>query len=421
MEGISVMKATHAVAMRVGVAVTLLALFFTASGFAVALAWAEEKILIKVGVMVPLSGPAGPWGQIGVPADNAFVALFNQEGFKVGEKHYGFQLIHIDDMNSAQGGVTAARKLIDEDNVQFIAGHWSWNFPSVAAVTNAAKVILVTRTGNEAVPGGAYDPKRMPYTVFGNPSHEQFIANCRALAKAFPNYKKIGINDATLGKGMGWDDVDKALDRAGIKYHHEWYPLGTQDFTPFITRFAKAGCDIIYCAGDVTAAMLVAKQRYEMGYTHWRTVTPGGIIDPVAYISVTGMAAAQGFIGQYWANWEFKETPVDPKIVGMCKQVNQILTEKGGKPFTHTGWIGWTPNHLMILAQAMQKAGTVADTDAIMRAIRGGTFSTTVGTFTMSGAKTYGSPVVFGSAGALCQIQGDKEVYLSESPVAPLP
>lgn len=384
-------------------------------------AQAAEQIMIKVGVPGPLSGPAGPWGQIGVPAYDTFVALFNKEGFKVGGKTYGFELIYIDDLNTPEGGAAAAKKLVYEDKVKFIAGHWSWNFPSVAAVTNPAKVIFVTRTGNEAVPGGVYDPKRMPYVVFGNPSHEEFISDCIALTKIYPKYKRIGINDSNLGKGIGWDYVDKELDRRGIKYHHEWYPPGTQDYTPYITRFAEAGCDIVYGAGDVTAAMLTAKQRYEMGYKDWHIGTSGGIIDPKVYIEVVGAEAAQGFIGQYFANWEFKETKVDPKLVAMCKQVNQIVTEKGGKPYNYTGWIGWLPSHLLILAQAMEKAGTVDNPDAIMKAIRGGTFTTTTGTFTMSGAKTYGSPVVFGTPGVLCQIQGDKEVYLSESPMAPLP
>jgi hypothetical protein len=69
----------------------------------------------------------------------------------------------------------------------------------------------------------------------------------------------------------------------------------------------------------------------------------------------------------------------------------------------------------------MQKAGTVDDPDAIMNAIRGGTFDTTVGKWTMSGAQTYGSPVVFGTAAPMCTIQGGKEVYLSEHPMEPLP
>jgi hypothetical protein len=61
------------------------------------------------------------------------------------------------------------------------------------------------------------------------------------------------------------------------------------------------------------------------------------------------------------------------------------------------------------------------EADAIMKAIRGGTFDTTVGKWTMSGAQTYGSPVVFGTAAPMCTIQGGKEVYLSEHPMEPLP
>jgi hypothetical protein len=76
---------------------------------------------------------------------------------------------------------------------------------------------------------------------------------------------------------------------------------------------------------------------------------------------------------------------------------------------------------LLILSQAMQKAGTVDDTDKIMKAIRGGTFDTTIGKWTMSGEKTWGSPVVFGTPAALCVIKGDKEVYLSEHPSKPIP
>jgi branched-chain amino acid transport system substrate-binding protein len=386
-----------------------------------ATAQAAEPIVIKVGNMSPLSGPAGPWGQTPIPAYDAYVQLLNKEGIKIGGKTYKIQLIHVDDQNSAEGGAAAAKRLIYEEKVKFIVGHWSWNFPAVAAVTNQAKVIYICRTGNEAVPGGAYSPKKMPYVVFGTPSHEKFISDIKAIVAAYPNYKKIGINDSTLGKGIGWDYVDKELTKAGIRFHHEWYPPGTQDFTPFLTRYNEAGCDVVYGAGDVMAAMMIAKQRWEMGYKDWKTGTSGMILDPMMYIGVSGMEASQGFMGSHAANWNFKKTKVNPKYTKMCQEVQKIVAEKIGKPFNFTGWIEWVPTHLTILVQAMEKAGTVDDTDAIMKVIRGGTFDTPMGKFTMSGAKTYGSPIVFGSPGALGQILGTKEVYLSESPWKPLP
>jgi hypothetical protein len=158
-----------------------------------------------------------------------------------------------------------------------------------------------------------------------------------------------------------------------------------------------------------------------MGYKNWKTGTSGMVLDPMMYIGVSGMEASQGFMGSYGAIWNFKKTKINPKYIKMCQEVQKMVEAKIGKPYNYSGWTAWVPTHLTILVQAMEKAGTVEDTDAIMKAIRGGTFDTPIGKYTMSGAKTYGSPVVFGTAGAMSQIKGDKEVYLSESPWKPLP
>lgn len=381
-------------------------------------------VTINVGLPTPLSGSAAPWGNIGMDPYLAFVELLNKEGFQVGGQTYNFKLIAVDDQNTPEGGAAAAKQLIFGDGCKFLAGHWSWNFPTIAAVTNPAKVIFVTRTGNEAVPsswGGLYDPKTMPYVVFGNPSHSQFTSDCFAIVDAYPNYKKLGILDSVQGKGAGWEDVDKSLDNGGIKYHHEWFPVGTTDFTPFITRFKEADCDIVYIAGWITETWFFAKQRWEMGYKDMKVGHSGPFVDIKMYKAIVGADAAQGMIGQYWANWDFKKTKVNPKYIAMCQEAMSMVAEKQGKPFAYTGWIGWFPSHLLILSQAMQRAGTVNDADAIMKEIRGGTFDTTTGKWTMSGAKTYGSPIVFGTPSALCTIQGDKEVYLSEHPMEPIP
>jgi branched-chain amino acid transport system substrate-binding protein len=382
---------------------------------------AEETVVVKIGNISPLSGPAGPWGQVPIPAYDAFADLLNKEKIKVGGKVIQVKLIHVDDQNTPEGGASAAKRLIYEEKVKFIIGHWSWNFPTVAAVTNAAKVILVARNGNEAVPGGAYDAKKMPYVVFGTPSYERYISDVKAVVAAYPNYKRIGINDSTLGKGRAWDYVDKELTESGIRFHHEWYPPGTQDYTPYITRFKEAGCDIIYGAGDVMAAMMVLKQRWEMGYKDWKIGTAGAVLDPNMYINVSGYDASQGFMGQNGAPWNFKKTKINPKYIQMCEDVMKIVSEKQGKPYVYEGWMDWVPSHLLIVVQAMQKAGNVDDTDAIMKVIRGGTFDTTAGKYTMSGAKTYGSPIVFGTPGGICKIEGNKTVFLSESPWKPIP
>ena len=150
----------------------------------------------------------------------------------------------------------------------------------------------------------------------------------RPLSRPFPITKESASTTATLGKGIGWDYVDRELDEAKIRYHHEWYPPGTQDFTPYLTRYNEAGCDIIYGAGDVMAAMLITKQRWEMGFKNWKTGTSGGILDPMMYINVSGMEASQGFMGQYFANWDFKKTKVDPKKIQRCQGSHEDRVEE---------------------------------------------------------------------------------------------
>ena len=397
------------------------AVFILLGAMSSAPAAAEEPIMIDVAIINPMSGPAGPWGQIGVPAYEAWMELFNKEGFRVNGILYNFRSHTYDSLNTPEGGAAAAKRAIYEDKIKFIVGHWDASFMAVQAISNPAKVILIARNGNEAVPGGAYSPQKMPYVVFGTPSQERFISDIKTIFKIYPDLKKVGLSDSTLGKGLGWDYVDRELEAEGIKFHHEYYPFGTKDYAPYITRFKEAGCDVIYGGGDVLAAMMITKQRWDMGYKNMKTGTAGGLLTPKMYIDVSGYDASQGFLAQYAAPWEYRETKVNPKYIAMCKQAQEMAAKKTGKPYTYTAWTDWGPAHLQILSQAMEKAGSVTDTDKIMAAIRGGTFDTNAGKYTMSGAKTYGSPIVFGTAGAMSVIKGDQEVYFGESPWKPIP
>ena len=73
---------------------------------------ADEPTVIKVGLPTVLSGPAAPWGQIGMEPYLTWIELFNRKGFKVGGKTYNFKLITVDDKNTPEGGAAAAKQLI---------------------------------------------------------------------------------------------------------------------------------------------------------------------------------------------------------------------------------------------------------------------------------------------------------------------
>ena len=398
----------------------ILAVFMAISVFG--LAGAEEQpIVIDVAVISPLSGPAGPWGQTGIPLYDAWIELFNKEGFRVNGKLYHFKNVNYDSLNTPEGAAAATKRAIYEDKIKFIVGHWDATFTTVAAISNRAKVIMITRNGNEAVPGGAYDAKKMPYVVFATPAQEMFINDIKAIVAAYPDYKRIGLADSTLGKGIGVDYIDKHLNEAGIRFHREWYPYGTQDYSAYITRFKEAGCDIIFLASDPLATMLILKQRWDMGFKEMKVGATGGMLSPQMYINVSGMEASQGLMCEDGDISLVKKTTINPEYVRMFHDTMKLASEKAGQKVTYTDWTAYGPTHLQILSQAMVKAGTVDDPDKIMEVIRGGTFDTMVGKYTMSGTKTYGSPIVFGTLGLMAYLKGDEPVYLSEQPWTPLP
>ena len=403
------------------VAVTLVGIFAACGPKAPAEPVSTGPITIKVGVAEALSGPAASYGKLGSEATDTFCEVFNKEGFKVGDQTYNFKVVTRDDQANAEGGSAAAKQLVYEDGVKFIIGHWTPNFKAVQAVTNPAKVILFSHTGADATPGpGGYDPATMPYVAFPIAAHEVVVAYIFGIVQAYPDYKKIGIIDTALNKGIGWDKADAEMDAAGIRYFHQWMQPGAPDYTPFITKAAEEGCDFIFTT-DVGAALGLLRLRWDMGYKNMRVGCSGPISDPNTWIKLAGYDAVQGFVASWGAYWEVRNKPLNTAQVSMLQETMQLLADRHEGKYTYTGWIPWYPVQLFLLSQAMQKAGTVDDTDAIMNVIRGGTFDTPTGQYTFSGTQTYGSPVVLMTGILMCQIQGDKEVYFSEYGLQPLP
>ena len=107
----------------------VVALMFVFGGFCVS---AEENVLV-IGDFQPLSGPGASLGvgnhrgvELAVDDINA------QGGITVGGKQYTLKTIVYDHKGTAEGGVTAANKLVFDDGVKFIVGT-TGSGPSIAA------------------------------------------------------------------------------------------------------------------------------------------------------------------------------------------------------------------------------------------------------------------------------------------------
>jgi ABC-type branched-subunit amino acid transport system substrate-binding protein len=158
---------------------------------------------IKVGNLMPYSGPASAWSVIG-QAEGAYLQMVNDQGGINGRK---VNFISVDDGYSPPKAVEQARKLVEHDEVLLIFG--PVGTPSNIAIRpymNSKKVPqLFVSSGASAFA----DPQHFPWTMGWNPSY-------RTEARIYAKYLLATKPDAKIGILFQNDDFGKDY-LAGVK------------------------------------------------------------------------------------------------------------------------------------------------------------------------------------------------------------
>jgi hypothetical protein len=180
---------------------------------------------------------------------------------------------------------------------------------------------------------------------------------------------------------------------------------------------AEQGVEVIYCVGSPLEVGLMAKQRYQMGYS-WPIGQEASNVDLNIVKGIAGSEEAmQNIVSDYPLPWVFKKTAISPKYMDMAKRMWARFKEQNNnkEPFTGIyGGGGALP--MSQYFEALEQAGTT-DPDVVMKTIRGGTFDSFFGKYKLSGEKYYGSNVVFGHPICMGIIKGMETVYLGEYPL----
>lgn len=373
----------------------------------------EQKVL-KLGCLMPFSGPAAMYGARGRQITDVLIELINEDGgVKIGQDTYKVALYWGDDQFAPAPAAAAARKLIYDDGVIAILGYIGPGFSALSPVTNPEKVILICRTG-----GVIYDPGKDPYVVFGSPTGEVTLNQALAAMQAHPELHTLAwtgnMDDRRIAE-PAFKLVDTRLEKEfGIKSLRVYYPVGTTNFTPYLTKMAEQGAEVIFAGATILEVALMAKQRKEMGLK-WPIVhTSDNLVDIL--FSICGKDGAQGIMGNRNAPWELKKVQVAQKYLDMSQRMLATYEKKYGQALDTYGPFSMVITHLSQYLECAQKAGTT-DPDIMMKTFKGGTFDSFLGKYTFSGTKTYGAPVVFGYPCAMGEIKGDKEVYIGEYPL----
>ncbi|WP_454644703.1 ABC transporter substrate-binding protein [Bradyrhizobium liaoningense] len=251
---------------------------------------------IKIGNLVPYSGPASSYG-IGGKTHAAFFKMINDNGGIGGRK---VNLISYDDAYSPPKAVEQVRKLVESDEVFLV-------FQTLGTASNVAiqKYLNQKKVPQLFVATGAArfgDPKHYPWTI-------GFVPTYRAEARIYATYIDQNHPNAKIGIIYQNDDFGKDYllglkDVLGDKYGRMVvsevpYEVGFPTIESQVVAIKSANPDILIDITTPKFAAQVIKKVAELGWhpVHIVASTSASI---GAVLKPAGMENAQGILSAYY-------------------------------------------------------------------------------------------------------------------------
>jgi len=329
-------------------------------------AWAQGTV--KVGVIFPLSGGAGPQGQHVSHAIQTMAELINSSGGVLGRK---IELVTRDDESTPAVGVSRANEMIAQGVSVVIEG---WNSP----VTLAMQPVLARAGVLDITAISKADPilsgEGNPFAIRLNSSNSQdgaVIANYIAnIAKA----KRVAFltqNDAYGNGAQASIELElKKLNYSYEKVAEEKFPFSQADFRVALTNVKAANPDVTVAINaneglGMPATIRQARQSRLGG----AFVAAVGTVAP-SVIQVAG-EAANGLISAdiYFPDVEpFASNAANNRFVAKSQELYKYTPDK---------FMALGATALQVWAMAVNELKTL-DREAVAKRIRGGQFKGTV-------------------------------------------
>jgi branched-chain amino acid transport system substrate-binding protein len=250
---------------------------------------------IKVGVIVPLSGPAGPNGQAVLHAVQVAAEMVNAKGGVMGRK---LVVVSKDDESTPAVGVTRANEMAGEKVAVVIEG---WNSP----VTLAMQPVLARADVLDITAVSKADPilagTANPFAVRLNSSNGQDGAVIADILINHLKAKRIGFLSQNDAYGNGAQQVIeaelKALGKPWEKVVVEQFPFKQTDFRVSLANVKQAKPDAVVAINSAESSGMPALiQQYRQAGIEGTFVGAVGTILPtvfrIAGEAMTGVVSA---------------------------------------------------------------------------------------------------------------------------------
>ena len=318
-----------------------------------------EAGTVKFGLVQPFTGPAAVAGEYSRYGVNLAVdEINNAGGFEVGGKKYKIEIVEEDGEAKPEITTNAYNKVIGQDKVIAIIGPDS-SGPLIAAgpVATAAKVPAIGTTSSNpdvTTVGGPY--------VFRACWIDSFQAVvCAKMAKDMLEAEKVAVlysnaDDYSLGLANNFKSEFEKLGGAVVAFE-AYAGADVKDYKAQLSNIQSSGAEVIFLPNQAGELPLQIKQIRElnidakiMGEMSW---------DNPNIPELTGKEAIEGcyFISLFAAD------STDPVSAAYTKAFREKYNKEPNTQSTMSYDV------VKILVDALQRAGTVSDPEALRDAI----------------------------------------------------
>ena len=343
------------------------------------LAWplaghAQKSGEVKIGINESLSGN---FAAIGAPTTSAIrmaaKEINDKGGFKIGDTTYTLKIIEYDNKSNTAGAVAGMNSLIEDNGVKFVFG------PTVSPLASQseeisvpAKVIHLSGATSWQANGDLSNPNKP--LLFGTQMNFNRISDIDAAA-----FKLLGAKKVAL---LGQDDdvlkavvpgITKSLTAAGIASVVVPFPIGTADFSPYITRIKSENADGIYFT--FPQARAIEALRYVVDFKAAQNGFGGRNLDPdIALKNAIGGPIPTPFFTT--GNTPSFQYPPNEKVKAYAERLLAFAPNVAGPNVTLSFF---NYDFVAMLVEAMKQAGSVTDTTKIGATLTGLTYDGVIG------------------------------------------
>jgi branched-chain amino acid transport system substrate-binding protein len=248
---------------------------------------------IKIGNIMPYSGPASAYGVIG-KTEAAYFKMINAQGGIHGRK---IRFISYDDGYSPAKTVEQARKLVESDEVLLV-------FNSLGTATNSAiqKYMNEKTVPQLFVASGASkwnNPKEFPWTIGWQPSYQdEAHIYAKYIIREKPNAKvAVLYQNDDFGKDYLKGLTDAFGDKASMIVAEESYETSEPTIDDHIVKLKAAGADTFISVTTPKFAAQAIKKVAEIAWTPLQIVSNvsasvGGVMQPAGFENSQGILSA---------------------------------------------------------------------------------------------------------------------------------